>query len=82
MKKATQNGARLGRCAEVIGLSPRTLKRWQQDLDGPATGDKRPTAKRPPQANQLTPKRKICQAYCKDNLLQAINCNGFRWFGV
>jgi putative transposase len=54
VKEATQNGARLSRCAEVIGLSPRTLKRWQQDLNGPATGDKRPIAKRPPQANQLT----------------------------
>lgn len=54
MKEAAQNGARLSRCAEVIGLSSRTLKRWQHDLDGPASGDKRPAAKRPPQVHQLT----------------------------
>lgn len=28
--------------------------RWQQDLDGPAKGDLRPSAMRPPQAHQLT----------------------------
>ena len=51
---ATQNGARIASCAKVLGLSPRTLKRWRHDLGGPALGDQRPTAKRPPQANQLT----------------------------
>lgn len=54
MKEAILNGARITRCAEIIGISARTLKRWQHDLDGPAQGDRRPTAKRPPQANQLT----------------------------
>lgn len=54
LDEATQNGARIGPCAEVLGLSPRTLKRWCHDLDGPALGDQRPAAKRPTQSNQLT----------------------------
>ena len=58
LAQATKDGACHSACARVIGRSARTLTRWKQDLAGPAIGDKRPTAKRPPQANQLTEKER------------------------
>ena len=58
LAQATKDGASFNACARVIGRSARTLTRWKQDLDGPATGDKRPTAKRPQQANQLSEKER------------------------
>ena len=54
VQEARQAGASRAACAQEIGLSDRTLARWQKDLDGPATGDKRPTAQRPHQPNKLT----------------------------
>lgn len=54
MTEARNKGASLKACAKVVNLSPRTLTRWQADLDGPAAGDKRPTAPRPMQSNQLS----------------------------
>lgn len=58
MTEARNNGASLKGCAKVVNLSPRTLTRWQAGLDGPAAGDKRSTAPRPKQANQLTPEER------------------------
>src|SRR5690606_541786 len=47
--EAMQSGARQSKCAEVLGLSLRTLKRWRHNH-----GDDRPTACRPTPPNALT----------------------------
>ena len=47
------NGARQSRCAEVLGLSVRTLNRWRRDQQS-GRGDGRPDAVRPAPANKLT----------------------------
>jgi putative transposase len=44
-----QSGARQSKCAEVLGLSLRTLKRWRRNH-----GDGRPTACRPTPPNALS----------------------------
>ena len=46
-------GARQSKCAETLGLSPRTLKRWRDDLVQNKE-DARPTAVRPTPSNALT----------------------------
>lgn len=48
-----KDGARQSRCAETIGLSLRTLKRWRVDQANNRT-DRRPTAKRKKPANALS----------------------------
>jgi transposase InsO family protein len=47
------NGARQSRCAQVLGLSVRTLNRWRKDQQAGRT-DGRPTAVRPAPANALS----------------------------
>ncbi|WP_259386273.1 IS3 family transposase [Pseudoalteromonas sp. MSK9-3] len=49
---AVTSGARKERACEEIGLSIRTLQRWQEQ--GEIIPDKRPTAKRPEPKNKLT----------------------------
>lgn len=49
-----QAGARQSKCAQTIGLSLRTLKRWRTDLFHNRE-DRRPTAVRPTPGNALTP---------------------------
>ncbi|TMP37426.1 IS3 family transposase, partial [Pseudoalteromonas citrea] len=46
------SGARKEKACEEIGLSIRTLQRWQEQ--GEIIPDKRPTAKRPEPKNKLT----------------------------
>ena len=50
--QAVASGARQDRACEVIGLSARTLQRWQ--VNGIIGEDKRPTAARPTRINKLT----------------------------
>lgn len=56
--EAAKLGARKEKACAEIGLSIRTLQRWQQD--GQIVEDKRPKAKRPEPSNKLTPAE--CQA--------------------
>jgi putative transposase len=51
--QANQAGARLAQACELVGLSVRTLQRWQAE-DGLVAGDGRPTAIRPLPAHALT----------------------------
>lgn len=53
VEKATGSGASLEGCARVLGLSARTLKRWEKGLQE-GCGDRRPIAIRPTPANALT----------------------------
>jgi putative transposase len=50
--QAVASGARQDKACEVIGLSARTLQRWQ--VNGIIGEDKRPTAARPTPINKLT----------------------------
>lgn len=50
---ASKAGARLGKACALVGLSVRTLQRWQAE-DGFAHGDRRPMAERPMPAHALT----------------------------
>lgn len=50
-------GARQSKCAETLGLSLRTLKRWRASDNG-TRPDGRPTAKRPIPQNALTPEER------------------------
>jgi putative transposase len=52
-----RDGARQSKCAETLGLSPRTLKRWRA-ADNGTRPDGRPTAKRPTPPNALTPEER------------------------
>ncbi|UAL43204.1 hypothetical protein K8B83_20830 [Shewanella inventionis] len=49
---AVTSGARKEKACEEIGLSIRTLQRWQEG--GEIIGDKRPIADRPQPPNKLT----------------------------
>jgi hypothetical protein len=49
---ARQDGARLTQACRVTGISVRTYQRWTED--GKLKPDRRPIAKRPEPANQLT----------------------------
>lgn len=51
---ARQAGARLDRACAVVGITPRTLQRWQRQ-DGLQQGDRRPGAHHPSPAHALTP---------------------------
>jgi transposase InsO family protein len=53
IEQACQAGARLAPACELLGLSVRTLQRWQAE-DGLVTGDRRPTAVRPAPSHALT----------------------------
>ncbi len=50
--EAVASGARKEKACEEIGLSIRTLQRWQEN--GDVSADKRPTASRPEPENKLT----------------------------
>lgn len=52
VNEAVLAGASKYKACEVIGLSIRTLQRWQ--AEGEITADKRPTASRPVPTNKLT----------------------------
>ena len=50
--EATLAGARKHKACAVIGLSIRTIQRWQAEAE--ISADKRPTAHRPAPSNKLT----------------------------
>lgn len=52
INEAILAGARKHKACEIIGLSVRTLQRWQSE--GEISADKRPMAKRPEPTNKLT----------------------------
>ncbi len=52
INEAIEAGASKYKACKLIGLSIRTLQRWQ--AEGEITADKRPTAKRPAPVNKLT----------------------------
>ena len=56
---ATEAGAREAAACAEIGLSPRTLRRWQGP-DGGIREDRRPSANRPAPANKLTEEERDC----------------------
>ena len=51
--EARANGARLSAISDVVGVDARTLQRWSTK-EALATGDKRPSADRPPPASKLS----------------------------
>jgi transposase InsO family protein len=66
---ATQAGARLSAACAEIGLSPRTLPRWQGP-DGKIREDRRPSADRPTPANKLSEEE-------RDRIVAACNAPEF-----
>ncbi|MCR8923885.1 IS3 family transposase [Dasania sp. GY-MA-18] len=52
INEATHSGARQHKACEIIGISIRTLQRWQES--GCVSADKRPTAVRPAPSNKLS----------------------------
>ena len=52
VEQAVQAGARIEKASALIGISPRTLKRWKPDRQ--ALSDQRPEAKRPTSGHALS----------------------------
>jgi putative transposase len=63
INQAIISGARQDNACEMIGLSTRTLQRWQ--VNGAVGEDKRPTATRPAPINKLSDdERQAVMAVC------------------
>jgi len=57
INEAVEAGARKYKVCKTIGISIRTLQRWQ--IEGEIIADKRPTANRPGPANKLTEQERV-----------------------
>ena len=65
IEAARRAGARLHQACEIMGITARTLQRWEV-RQGHVSGDGGPTAVRPPPSHALTPAE-------RDRILSAAN---------